>query len=69
MTIGSSLTLTKNLHERLHAHLFPGDGLEAAAIILCARAPGPRTRLLARDAIFVPVSLVAVVPTSSSELF
>lgn len=56
MTIGSSLTLTKNLHERLRAHLFPGDGLEAAAIILCARAPGPRTRLLARDVIFVPIA-------------
>lgn len=41
-------------HEQLHAHLFPGDGLEAAALLLCSRSTGPRVRLLARDMILVP---------------
>jgi len=25
-------------HEQLRAHLFPGDGLEAAAVLLCGAA-------------------------------
>lgn len=50
----TNLTLTASLHERLHLHLFPGDGLEAAAILLCSRTPGPRVRLLAQDAVLVP---------------
>lgn len=54
MTSTASLTFTLELHERLHAHLFPGDGLEAAAIILCTRAPGPRLRLLASEVVLVP---------------
>lgn len=41
-------------HERLRAHLFPGDGLEAAAILLCSRSAAPRIRLLVRDMILVP---------------
>lgn len=49
-----NLTLTAPLHERLHRHLFPGDGFEAAAILLCTRTPGPRIRLLAHDAVLVP---------------
>lgn len=35
-------------------HLFPGDGCEAAAILVCARVPGPRQRLLVRKAVLVP---------------
>lgn len=54
MSLISSLTLTADLHARLHRHLLPGDGLEAAALLLCSRTPGPRARLLARDAILVP---------------
>ncbi|MDQ0612238.1 hypothetical protein QFZ83_006409 [Variovorax sp. W1I1] len=50
----SSLTLTAELHEQARKHLFPGDGLEAAGILLCARTPGPRVRLVART--FVPVA-------------
>jgi hypothetical protein len=42
------------LHDRLHGHLFPGDGLEAAAILLCTKTPGPRLRLIAREAVLVP---------------
>jgi hypothetical protein len=54
MTPTSTLVLTKEIHEQLHRHLFPGDGLEAAAILLCARNPGPRLRLIVRSAICVP---------------
>jgi ThiF family/Prokaryotic homologs of the JAB domain len=32
-------------------HLFPGDGLEAAALLVCTRTPGPRLRFLVRDVI------------------
>ena len=42
------------LHAEVKNHLFPGDGLEAAAILICTRTPGPRGRLLVRDAILVP---------------
>lgn len=41
-------------HEHLRAHLFPGDGLEAAAILLCSRSSAPRVRLLVRDILLVP---------------
>ncbi|GAB3038538.1 ThiF family adenylyltransferase [Oleiagrimonas citrea] len=41
-------------HEQLRTHLFPGDGLEAAAILLCSRSAGPRVRLLVRDMLLVP---------------
>jgi proteasome lid subunit RPN8/RPN11 len=41
-------------HEWVRAHLFPGDGLEAAAILLCGRSTPPRVRLLVRDIILVP---------------
>lgn len=50
----TTLALGGRLHEEVRAHLFPGDGLEAAAILLCTRTPGPRRRLLAREALFVP---------------
>lgn len=54
MTSTTNLTLAASLHERVHRHLFPGDGFEAAAILLCSRTPGPRIRLLAQDAVLVP---------------
>jgi len=54
MSSASSLTLTAEMHERVQDHLFPGDGLEAAAVLVCARAPGPRLRLLVRDVVLVP---------------
>lgn len=41
-------------------HLFPGDGCEAAAILVCARVPGPRQRLLVRKAILVPYEVCAL---------
>lgn len=45
-----TLTLTEEQHDSLNAHLFPGDGFEAAAIILCSRRAGNRRhRLIAQE--------------------
>lgn len=45
-----TLTLTGDQHRQLRAHLYPGDGLEAVAILLCGRRAGARRhRLLARE--------------------
>jgi Prokaryotic homologs of the JAB domain len=45
-----SLTLTEDQRAALRAHLFPGDGLEAVAFLLCGRAAGTdRHRLLVRQ--------------------
>ncbi|MGK2742259.1 ThiF family adenylyltransferase [Tepidicaulis sp. LMO-SS28] len=41
-------------HKMLMHHLFPGDGLEAAAILLCGRTHDDRPRLCVRDLITVP---------------
>ena len=49
-----SLTLTADQHHVLRSHLFPGDGFEAVAILLCGRAAGPdRHRLVVQE--IVPV--------------
>lgn len=51
----TSLTLTEAQHARLRDHLFPGDGLEAVALLLCGRAAGEeRLRLLVREIHAVP---------------
>ncbi|MCY0154979.1 ThiF family adenylyltransferase [Hoeflea alexandrii] len=49
-----TLAIGGSTHADLVRHLFPGDGLEAAAILVCARSPEPRRRLLVRKAIPVP---------------
>ena len=49
-----TLALAGVHHAELKRHLFPGDSLEAAAILLCSRIPGPRLRLLVREVIPVP---------------
>jgi hypothetical protein len=41
--------------EQLHTHLHPGDGLEAAAILLCRAVRGDRSRLLVYDHILAPL--------------
>lgn len=41
-------------HAAVRAHLFPGDGKEAAAILLCSRVVGTRIKLMVRDYILVP---------------
>src|SRR3990172_5172954 len=43
----TNLTMTADQHVELQKLLFPGDGLEAAALLLCGRrADGRRHRLL-----------------------
>ncbi|BCT69155.1 ThiF family adenylyltransferase [Nitrosospira sp. NRS527] len=50
----TALSLTAAHHLQLKAHLLPGDGLEAAAILLCTKVPGPRLRLLVKEWLPVP---------------
>lgn len=51
------MTLTQAQHDRLIGLLLPGDGLEAAALLLCGRrAGGDHHRLLAHRIIEVPRS-------------
>lgn len=38
-----TLRMTQVQHERIRAHLFPGDGMEAVALLLCGRASGTGT--------------------------
>lgn len=50
MTPQVSLAIPADLHERLWAHLFPGDGDEHGAVILAGSAPGRHgLRLLGRE--------------------
>jgi hypothetical protein len=52
-----TLTMTAAQRKLLQAHLFPGDGCEAVAILLCARRSGRRVhRLLVRRIVPVPYS-------------
>lgn len=55
----ATLSLTAAAHTQLRAHLFPGDGKEAAAVLVCTRAPSPRLRLLVLDVIIVPYEACA----------
>lgn len=50
----TTLSLTGRQAAALHAHLFPGDGREAAAIALCGRRAGRRHRLLVRKLVLIP---------------
>lgn len=51
----TTLSMTAEQHERLRRHLFPGDGLEAVALVLCGRRAGQdRHRLLVREVHPVP---------------
>jgi len=61
-----TLTLTAALHAEAQTHLFPGDGLEAAGLVLCSRAPGNRHRLLGRQ--FIPVPHAACVKRTADEI-
>ena len=52
-----TLAMTDAQRRKLHAHLFPGDGCEAVAILLCSRRAGTRVhRLLVRKIVPVPYS-------------
>lgn len=50
----TTLAFSGGLYAQVKQHLFPGDGLEAAAILICTRTPGPRRRFLVREIISVP---------------
>lgn len=54
MTPVCTLSLPEVVHAQLHDHLFPGDGKESAAILVCTKVPGNRRRMLARNIILVP---------------
>lgn len=49
-----TLVLPAKLADELRAHLFPGDGLEAAALLLCTVTGQRRQKWLGRDVICVP---------------
>ncbi|MEA9762493.1 ThiF family adenylyltransferase [Xanthomonas campestris] len=44
-------------HARAMVHLFPGDGKEAAAVLVCTRMRGGRLKLLVREVVLVPHDL------------
>lgn len=50
----TTLAFSGVLHAEVKGHLFPADGLEAAAILICTRTTGSRLRLLVREVILVP---------------
>jgi hypothetical protein len=49
-----TLILPNRMATELQRHLFPGDGLEAAALLLCATAGDRRIKLLGRELVLVP---------------
>ena len=55
----TTLIFPQNLHRRTLNHLFPGDGLEAAALLLCTVVRGRRLKLLVQDVLVVPYSAVS----------
>ena len=54
MNRSSTLVLSGADHRRLQDHLFPGDGKEAAAILVCARVQVDHLKLLVREIELVP---------------
>lgn len=50
----TTLAFNGAVHAQVKRHLFPPDGLEAAAMLVCTRTPGPRLRLLVRNVVLVP---------------
>lgn len=52
----STLGMSATDYTKLQSHLFPGDGLEAAAILLCSRVMGARVRMMVKEVHCVPHS-------------
>lgn len=52
--MSETLTMSGAQHAALKNHLFPGDGKEAVALLLCGRRRGARHKLLVHDVIIVP---------------
>jgi hypothetical protein len=61
-----TLTLTAALHAEAQTHLFPGDGLEAAGLLVCSCAPGNRSRFLSQQ--FIPVPYAACRKRTADEI-
>jgi len=59
ITRRTTLVLPKWTAARLRAHLYPGDGLEAAALLLCAPVVGRRRKYLVQDVVEVPYAACA----------
>lgn len=59
ITRSDTLVLSHPVFQRLQNHLFPGDGLEAAALLLCSRVTGRRRKFLAVDILPVPYEACA----------
>ena len=57
MKRGSTLVIAGVDHAQVVDHLFPGDGKEAAAILVCTRFRGARLKLLVCDVVLVPHEL------------
>jgi len=57
----SRLALSGHQHQQLQKHLFPGDGLEAVAILICGRGRrGGRNQLIVRRIVEIPHDSVLV---------
>lgn len=51
----AKLVMTQKRHQEIFDHLFPGDGLEAAAVLLCNQGTGKKhRRLIAADTLLAP---------------
>lgn len=57
MNRSSTLVMAGVDHAQVMEHLFPGDGKEAAAVLVCTRVRGGRLKLLVREVILVPHEL------------
>ncbi len=55
-----SFTLTERQHEELRNMLFPGDGLESAAILICRYTGPKRERLIVSEILNVPDCACAI---------
>jgi len=59
-----TIRLTEHQRQQLKNHLFPGDGLEAAAVVSCGRRRLPDHEILtAQEIVFIPHYLCCRSPT------
>lgn len=61
----TTLVFPKGVHRKVVDHLFPGDGLEAAALLLCTVVRGRRLKLLVQDVLAVPYAECSVRTTDA----
>lgn len=53
-SVHSVLACPSRLHAEVWEHLFPGDGLEAAAVLVCCRHSARRERFIVRHVLLAP---------------